>query len=191
MLKLLSRLIGISLIIGLALPAAAQPPDLGPVPAPGTREIFVVLAYGDPVFESSWYLDASQNNTDRTTAAWYNDRLGALVFFSLLHFPGGTSAAELPDYFDDAYFQIVLENYTPYLLKTTCTADGVTLRIFNAVNNDLPYLVYYYDRLAPAVDRALVGASDRVLTVQFSFPVTERAQLLRYTGALFPQLPDC
>lgn len=187
----LLMLIGVMLAIGCALPAAAQMPDLGDVPAPGTREIFTVLAYGDPVFEDSWYLEASRNNVDRTSVAWYNDALDALVFFSLLHFPGGIRPAELPDYFNDEYFEIVLENYAPYTRKATCSAGDLTLLIFDTVNMERPYTVYYYYRLAPAADRALDGLSDRVLTVQFSFPATQDIQLLRYTRALFPELPIC
>lgn len=179
------------LLVIAALPAAAQPPDLGDVPAPGSREVFSVLAYGDPVFESSWYLDASQNNVDRTTVAWYNDPLNALVFFSLLHFPDGVTVTELPDYFDEAYFETVLSNYVPYTLKLTCSAGDLSLLIFDAVNNGEPYTLHYYYHPAPAVNRTLDGPTDRVLAVQFSFPVTHTTDMLRYTSALFPELPTC
>lgn len=191
MIKRLSVIVSLLMVIGFALPAAAQLPDPDAVPAPGTREIFRVLAYGDSVFESSWYVDASQNNVDRTTAAWYNGPLGALVFFSLLHFPDSVTVTELPDYFDDAYFETVLSNYVPYSLKSMCSAEGVTLMIFDAINNDEAYTLHYYYQLAPAVDRSLDGPSDRVLAVQFSFPVTQTRDLLRYSAALFPELPTC
>lgn len=173
----------VTLVVGLmcALPAAAQ--TVEPRPDDGAvREIYTVLALGDPVFSPErWMASAAETGT-RTTATWTAASLGALAFAELLHFDGGYDERGLLEYFDGAWFDVTLKDYDAWERTGRCAFDGVTLNEFSLVLGGQDYRMrYWVQPITPT----------RVLAFHLVFPAARRQQLELYSQRYAPLAYTC
>lgn len=169
-----------ALLLLAAAPLAAQTATPGPIPEP--REIYVALAFGDPVFPPADWLASAAERADRTTATWVANEYGALGHAEYLHFGGGYEAGQLDQFFDEGWFAVTLKDYDEWEQSAACTAGGMLLHEFQLVINDQPYLMRYW--IQPV-------SPTRILTMQIVFPASQTNLLDRYSQLFAPLAWRC
>ncbi len=174
-------LVTLALSLFCALPAAAQAAE--PTPDDGAaREIYTVLALGDPVFSARLWLASAAEADTRTTATWTASSLGALAFAELLHFDSGYDEAGLREYFDDGWFAVTFKDYDAWERTGRCAFDGVMLDEFSLALGGQDYLMrYWVQPISPT----------RVLAFHLVFPATRRQQLELYSQRYAPLAYTC
>jgi hypothetical protein len=179
----MKRLVAVLLMIGvLCLPLLVTAQD------DTIRELYVVTAFGDPVFEiDRWRLSATES-VERTTATWSHVELSAVGYADYLHFDDGYEP-DLERYFDDTWFSETFVNYDSYTQTAFCfTSDstgnnsGTLLWEFDVSFGDEPYLMrYWVQPITPT----------RVLALFIVFPVDEPDLMNRYAARFQPELSVC
>lgn len=163
------------LIVLLALLPLALPLEAQTAVTPPAREIYTVLAFGDPVFEPAIWRASAAELDDRTTATWQAAEYGALGYAELLHFDGGYTPRGLAAYFNDAWFEVALKNYDRWQRTAQCTHETVIVHEFSLENDGAPFVMRYW---------VMPISPTRVLTFQLAFP-ERRARLLEDYSRLF------
>jgi hypothetical protein len=176
-LHLLPVLWGLLLV---ALPLAAQP--VTPVPGPAPREIYVALAFGDPLFAPGEWQASAAELDDRTTATWRSAEYGALGYAELLHFNGGYTADELRRYFDDSWFEVTFKTYDRWEQTAACRYDEVLVREFALEIDDVPFVMRYW---------VMPVSPTRVLAFHLVFPQEYRRVLADYSLRFAPAAFEC
>jgi hypothetical protein len=163
-----------------ALPLAAQPAT--PVPGPAPREIYVALAFGDPLFAPGAWQASAVEQEDRTTATWRSAEYGALGYVELLHFNGGYSTDELRAWFDDSWFAVTFKTYDRWEQTAACQYDEVLVHEFTLYIDGAPFLMRYW---------VMPITPTRVLAFHLVFPREHRGVLADYSLRFAPTAFAC
>lgn len=141
-----------------------------------------LLALVDDTFVAGDWTQEVETYTEKTTATWLSNNLGAVAYLEYLHYDCGVSEEQLKAFYSAEGFQTLFENYTSYEPTVSCAEDDTRLFEFNAVNNDYDYSVLYWVKpLTPT----------RAMTLMVVVPQNNPAALAELAGQLFPELPTC
>ena len=165
-----SHLLLAHLSLLLVLPLEAQTA----MPAPA-REIYTVLAFGDPVFEPEVWRASAAELDDRTTATWQAGEYGALGYAELLHFDGGYTPRSLAAWFDDAWFEVTFKDYDHWQQTAECAHKSLIVHEFSLDHGGTRFAMRYW--IMPV-------SPTRVLAFHLVFP-QGRARLLENYSRLF------
>lgn len=151
-------------------------------PEPTQNDIDRALTYTGDVLSSGW--DESHSVLDdAVSVTWQNIPQGAVIFLQAKIFSCGYEEPDLNKYFDDAYWNVLFENYESHELLTQCRSEsGLRLYQFKAVSQGYEYNIRYWSQN---------DTDTRVITAMLTFPVGAESALDDYSNRIFPKLPNC
>jgi hypothetical protein len=149
---------------------------------PPEREIYTVLHYGDAIFPADVWLASAAEETDKTTATWRANDLGAVAYASYLHFDEGITSDTVKKFFTDDWFKSSFTNYQGFRQMTECEVNDYTVHEFSMLVNDHKYMMRYW--IKPVSDT-------RILNFFIVFPTADQDKLDEYAAKLFPDVVAC
>ncbi len=149
----------------------------------GARELYTVLAIGDPILdEGDWLVEAASERSDRTQVTWSSSALGALAHFEYLHFEDGVTKQVMDTWFSADSFDVMFGGYESFEEADACRANGLRLYEFDAREDGFDYRIRLWGQPM---------TSTRLLHALLVFPADEMDALDDYAEQLFPELPSC
>mgnify|MGYP000052919115 CR=1 FL=1 len=159
------------------LPSAADCPN----PQPTQNEVDRARAYQESTFTDADWKTSYTVTEFRVSVTRQHDPLGAVINFDYVIFCGATFAA-LREYYSDAAFDIIFQNYDAHEFTGNCRAGNILLYELHFTNLGYEYNGRYWVEILDG---------NHIRETLMVFPETDAANLDEYSSKIMPTLRSC